>query len=422
MLLYNILLFGKIFLCLIFTFDNLSNKRGYMKQKVLHITTLAVLTAMLSACGSNAEENGSKLVDKLNKSNTAKKIIDDIADTDVNKVLQNTETEAVKKYLADTQNQQATAEMQLAPLAFDKNNAVLFGGAGKLAYKDFLSNGNDNATKTYTANFASCNTDCNRADAEIVSGQMKFSIEYNTTTQAFEAKDITFSHLAKETANLSNNANSKVITNKVVTNLATQSTDLAVDNTKARVPAQITKDITKADQRVFHLKLVDAKVAGLPDFTDIQLVFSKNGGFVTSLNKDMVLAGVRTDNLPQAQNTDAIKATWNGYQLKVKGKQATKSDALTNFKFANADYPNSQLQSFGVTIAAKDYRGGYIKMGHANVPVYRYGYIAEELSGRIDKNAGIVVVSPNASFIAGTGNNVAIGTNSSINGIFIAQK
>lgn len=82
-----------------------------MKQKVLHITTLAVLTAMLGACGSNAEENGSKLVDKLNKSNTAKKIIDDIADTDVNKVLQNTETEAVKKYLADTQNQQATAEM-----------------------------------------------------------------------------------------------------------------------------------------------------------------------------------------------------------------------------------------------------------------------------------------------------------------------
>ncbi|ELA09383.1 hypothetical protein MOMA_03235 [Moraxella macacae 0408225] len=406
-----------------------------MKFNTLTASLLATLSLSLTACSIDSAENGQKLIEQLQKSTTVKEILEDL------KKIKLGDNPQIKqeliKFLTEHSAKTATREDDLAPLAFDRNNQVLFGGtASPLSYQDFLSTANNK--KVYTANFAHCSSDCTKKDSSniITTGEMKFSIQYDVEAQQWQAKDVTFSKLAKHTIKLSDDADGR----DAITDQATQSTALATDNSVSATSAVLTRDSKKLDQRVFKLDLTGSKVQGLPEFHNIQLMFSKHGGYVTSLNKDFVLAGVRDDNLPKdnlpkpqsGTTNDKIitenNKSWSGYQLKIKNQQATKSETLTNLQFKDTTFnsqTNGKLKDFSVDInhntqyvKKTGVKGGYLQFG--KIPAYGYGYVKS--NSRVDHNAGVIVLDPSAKFIVGTGNNRDINDNKNINGMFIAQR
>lgn len=286
--------------------------------------------------------------------------------------------------------QPATREYQLDYPVYKKGGSFIFGGdAAKLAYKDYLHSASQN--KTYVANIALCNGQCDRDDVEIKTAQIQFNI-VPTAEGTLKVENLLYRQLDENKFNLY--TVQQPLQPLMNSNVVTEST----------IQRESTLAILDADKRIFTFSLAGDVFKGEVNISNLKLAFSPNGQWFTSMSQDVFVAGTRLDPDRNGAEVSRLVASndLGGVSFNLDGKMV---DDLKSYYFESYKHTYMIPKRFrSRTNQDAEKHGLFTPIGHTNSFGFGYSENGKEFSlndNPVYQSAGIFVVDPSENFAIG---------------------
>ena len=357
-------------------------------MKIVFPLSLSALL-FLSACGGGGGSDANN-----NAATAAVENLPDVQHSSNQDTHSDEPTASVHNALALDMQQQAelsaTREYQLDYPVYKKGDHFIFGGdAAKLAYKDYLHSASQN--KTYLANIALCNGQCDRDDVEIKTAQIQFNI-VPTAEGKLKVENLLYRQLDENKFNLY--TVQQPLQPLLNSNVVTEST-IQRDSTLTELDA---------DQRIFSFSLAGDVFKGEVDIRNLKLAFSPNGQWFTSMSQDVLVAGTRLDADRQDAEVSSLVASkyLGGVSFGLDGKML---DDLKSYYFESYKYTYMIPKKFRSRINQDAEKHGlFTPIGQTNTFGFGYSENGKEFSlndNPVYQSAGILVVDPSESFAIG---------------------